>query len=362
MASIVTKQLSDGSKAYLVRYRTPNGQQRSKQFARKVDATRFANTTEADISRGDFVDPKAGTITLTDWWAEWYPTVSVRLAANTRDRDQRTFRNHVEPTFGATPLGRIDHMDVARWVTQLAERQAPATAVKCHQVLRRSLQGAVRAGRLRHNPADGVKLPKVGRCDKRALTGAEVERLAEAMDERFQLFVWLGAYCGLRTGEIRGLQWGDIHSGWVHVRRQVTEVAGVQQLTDILKTDAARRRIPVPAFLDQLLTDAQGDAPAGAPVIPGPDGGLLRDSFRARFFGPAVTRAGLGKFSPHELRHTAVTRWVSQGALPQDVARWAGHASVVTILDLYGHSEDEAAERVRRSMDSYARGPQAQAV
>ncbi len=47
MASIVAKTLGNGKRAYLVRYRTLNGQQRSKQFARKADADRFARNIEA---------------------------------------------------------------------------------------------------------------------------------------------------------------------------------------------------------------------------------------------------------------------------------------------------------------------------
>ncbi len=47
MASIVEKVLNDGSKAYLVRYRTPDGMQRSKQFRRKRDAAAYVNVVRS---------------------------------------------------------------------------------------------------------------------------------------------------------------------------------------------------------------------------------------------------------------------------------------------------------------------------
>jgi hypothetical protein len=48
MASIVEKRLKDGSRAWLVRFRTADGHQRSKQFHRKRDADAYMNLIEVD--------------------------------------------------------------------------------------------------------------------------------------------------------------------------------------------------------------------------------------------------------------------------------------------------------------------------
>jgi integrase len=48
---------------------------------------------------------------------------------------------------------------------------------------------------------------------------------------------------------------------------------------------------------------------------------------------------------PHELRHTAVAWWTADGADAKRLAQWAGHQSVKTTLDMYGHlfeAEDDA--------------------
>ena len=39
----------------------------------------------------------------------------------------------------------------------------------------------------------------------------------------------------------------------------------------------------------------------------------------------------------HVLRHTCVSLWIAAGANPGAIAKWAGHASVSTVLDRYGH-------------------------
>jgi hypothetical protein len=44
------KQLSNGRRAYLVRYKAPDGRPRSKQFARRRDADLFASSVEVEIA------------------------------------------------------------------------------------------------------------------------------------------------------------------------------------------------------------------------------------------------------------------------------------------------------------------------
>jgi hypothetical protein len=51
-------------KRWRVRYRGPDGRERSRSFRRKVDAERFAATVEADKARGSWVDPARGAITF----------------------------------------------------------------------------------------------------------------------------------------------------------------------------------------------------------------------------------------------------------------------------------------------------------
>jgi phosphopantetheinyl transferase len=52
--------------------------QRKKSFDRKSDAERFLAQVQADLSRGAYVDPKAGKVTVRTYAKGW-------LAANTSD-------------------------------------------------------------------------------------------------------------------------------------------------------------------------------------------------------------------------------------------------------------------------------------
>src|SRR4029077_11661622 len=74
-----------------------------------------------------------------------------------------------------------------------------------------------------------IPAPKV-RChiksmspDIVAVPAADVARLLELADLRLQVAVLLATEAGLRVGEIRGLQWGDIKAGQLTVRRAVDQ-------------------------------------------------------------------------------------------------------------------------------------------
>lgn len=79
-------------------------------------------------------------------------------------------------------------------------------------------------------------------------------------------------------------------------------------------------------------------AASDASVFAGAQGGTLRaGAWRTRFWTPAVRAAGVGPLRVHDLRHTAVALWIAAGANPKQIAAWAGHTSVVVVLDRYGH-------------------------
>ena len=54
----------------------------------------------------------------------------------------------------------------------------------------------------------------------------------------------------------------------------------------------------------------------------------------------------------HDLRHTAVSLWIADGANPKQIAVMAGHTSVSVVLDHYGHlypqQEEELMDRLER--------------
>jgi integrase len=343
VASIVTKRLSTGKAAYLVRFRSPDGVQRSKQFARRRDAERYANLVEIDISQGSWVDPRLGRITVEEWFERWWPTVT-GLRPATRARDEASFRTHVLPVFGSTPLGRLDRTRLREWVTGLSDPDgkalAPATVVKTVQVFNKVVRAAVEDRVIGHNPLEKLPVPKIPREEMRFLTVEELWRLADAIDPRYRAIVLLGGYGGLRIGEMLALRWASVDT----IRRRITVTATLTDLAGTIsfgppKTNAAVRTVTVPSFVIAELTATREARRAGGTLVfQSPEGHVVRPGLlRTRFWDPAVEVAGLSPLRIHDLRHTAVALWIAAGANPKQIATRAGHTSVSVVLDRYGH-------------------------
>ena len=170
---------------------------------------------------------------------------------------------------------------------------------------------------LAQSPCRRVPLPKVEREEMRFLTPAEVATLADAIAPCYRALVLVGAYGGLRIGELAGLRRGrvDLLRGTVQVAEIVVEVRGVLHMGPP-KTRASRRTVGLPRFVvEELVIHLAGPGDLDAFVFTAPEGGPLRvNLFRARVWRPAVTAAGLEGLRIHDLRHTAVALWIAAGA------------------------------------------------
>jgi integrase len=174
------------------------------------------------------------------------------------------------------------------------------------------------------------------------LTPEQIASLAGAINQRYRALIILKAYAGLRIAEIAGLRRHriDLLRGHVRVAEIAVEVQG-RIFTGPPKTKAGRRTVPIPRHVvDELQRHlaVYADLDPEGLVFPGADGGVLRsNAWRRRVWKPAIDIAGVAPLRPHDLRHTAVSLWIAAGANPKQVAVWAGHRSVSSVLDRYGH-------------------------
>lgn len=334
MASI--KKVPGG---YRARWRTPSGESRSKTFPRKIDAERHLTSVEHAKLTGGYIDPGRGRRTFGDWWQAWWPT-RVDLRPSTLARDESYARNHVLPALGRVPLGQVDRTLLRTWVAEMsAKGKAPATVRHAAQLASKALAAAVEERLIPANPAERLPLPRIEREEMRFLDPAQVATLTDIIDERYRAMVLLGAYGGLRLGELAGLRRArvDLVRRRVDVVETLVEVRGHHHFGPP-KTRAGRRSVPLPGPVADVLMEHMAALEPGQLVFPAPEGGPLRASlFRRRLWAPAVESAGLTPLRIHDLRHTAVAFWIAAGASPKEIAARAGHTSVVTVLDRYGH-------------------------
>lgn len=244
------------------------------------------------------------------------------------------------------------------WVGSLSDKGlAPATVSKIYQLFAASIEGAVIDRYLGVAPCRAFDLPKITKHTMRFLTPDELHRLAEKMDERCRAIVLLAWYGGLRIGELSGLHVDEVDTerNQVRMERTTSWVKGHLHLNQPT-TAAGRQSVGLPRFVMDSLSDHLNNHADAKIVFPSPAGGYLDPNrFRQRQFNPAIKAAGLAGVRIHDLRHTAVSLWIANGADVKRVAARAGQSSVAFTLHRYGHLYPDAKDDLMGALDAVGR-------
>jgi hypothetical protein len=123
------------------RYRDASGREHARQFPRKVDGQRWLDEVTTAVVTGQYVDPRAGRITLRDYSRSW--TAAQVDRANTARIADTALRVHVLPRLGDRPMHSIRHSDVQALVKACSETLAPGTVRNVYDTLARVFRAAV---------------------------------------------------------------------------------------------------------------------------------------------------------------------------------------------------------------------------
>lgn len=279
----------DGKPYYKVKWRTPDGKHRTKGgFTRRKDAEAYAETVEFSARRGLTFDPRSGDMLFRAAGQVWLESrTDLKAATRTNYTGQLRADGEIDRRFGGYPLNKITREDLQAWVNeQVAAGSSSSSVRNKFFIVRMVLSQAVVDRRLEFSPADHVKLPAPRRKGKPSsapaapsvhgstedaafLTAEQVEYLTDATPWPFNVLVHMAAWTGLRSGELAGLQIGDIDLGRnpsVSVQRTAlvvpgtpaggdTPATGPRAVYDTPKTRRSRRRVPLTAATVAILRD-----------------------------------------------------------------------------------------------------------
>jgi len=156
-------------------------------------------------------------------------------------------------------------------------------------------------------------------------------------DPRTRLFMLLGCLCGLRRGEMRGLQWGDIKDGLITVQHNYQDNEGMK-----LPKYNSVRKVPVPEAVQKVLDNVFENAFETSPESfvfasickPGRplSNNFFRDGVAKEFLGLGINETQQEErfLSCHSLRHSFVTLSQLMGVPDIIISALAGHKSVTT--------------------------------
>ncbi|MFJ9447249.1 tyrosine-type recombinase/integrase [Kitasatospora sp. NPDC101235] len=372
-------------KRYRARYIGPDGTEKSKSFPdrQKRQAEEWLTEIEADMSRGQYVDPKASRTTFQQFAERW-------LKAQTTDPASQVLvetrlRLHAFPRIGRRPLDSFRPSHIQELVKGL--EQSPISggyARNIYSDVRAVLSAAVDDGLLVRNPcgAASVRPPAVEARRVVPWLPEQVFAVRGALPERYRAMADLGAGCGLRQGEIVGLAEDDaldFEGGTVRVLRQVKQIRGKAVFAP--PKCNKERDVPLPRSVAAALR-AHMDSCKPVPVtLPwktpdGPkvtfrllfsntaDGLVWRSNFNLQEWKPAIAAAGLiptprpgepyasaREHGMHALRHFYASVLLDAGENIRAVSDYLGHADPALTLRVYAHLMPNSQDRARKAVD-----------
>jgi integrase len=346
---------------YQARYAGPDGIDRPapETFATRTAASVWLTMKEAEIRRGDWLDPDAGKLKFGQYADTWVNDHV--LKPRTEELYRGLLKNHLQPTFGNADLADIREGDIRRWRKERlntgpkAKRPfGPVTVAKAYRLLHAIMATAVEDGRIRHNPCH-IKGAGQEHSDERPVVplGTLVD-LLDAVPDRYRALVLLATFANLRFGELAALRRNqvDLDACEVRVTASLSEMDDGRLIDGDTKSRAGIRTVSFPADIAPEVADHLARFAARGPnglVFIGPKGGRLRRSnFRETWY-KAREAVGLPELHFHDLRHTGNTMAAAQGASLKELMERMGHSSTRAAL-IYLHATRERDQKIAAGM------------
>ncbi len=341
------------------------GRRRRRKVSGRTRAEVAAKLRELHRDFEDGVSSTGRQITVAALSEDWLRQRSGELAGSTLDVREWAVRQHLVPALGARRVRELTADDVARFLQdKAAAGYARATLGKLRGVLIQVLRHAERQGLVARNVAVLVPTPSGPKLQGRSLSIEQAHvLLAAAHGHPLEAAIVVALTCGLRPGELLALRWEDIdlERSLLRVRRAVVRIGARIELGPT-KTAASRRQLRLPLATVEALQEhrARQDAQREALGEHWQETGLVFTTGFGTLVDPANLRrslrqitegAGLGRWHPHELRHSAASLLSAAGVPLEEVADVLGHVSTRVTSSTYRHRTTSTVDAAAAPMD-----------
>ncbi|MEU6492650.1 site-specific integrase [Streptomyces sp. NPDC046984] len=368
---------------YRARYIGPDGTEKSKSFrdGQKRLADQWLKDIEADMSSGQYVDPRAAKTTFQQYTEKWLTTLGAD--PNTIESMNSQLRLHAFPYIGSRPLGSFKPEHIREWVAQL-EASVPGSYGRIiYANVRSALSAAVDDGYLSRNPVSARSVRPPALDPKRVVpwSSGRVFAVRAAMPERYRAMVDLGAGCGMRQGEILGIAMDavDFDADTLHVVQQLK--LSRSKPVFALPKGGKTRDVPLPGPVADALRAHVKQFPPVEITLPwkAPDGPKVtkrlifmapggnhvwRTSLNEEAWKPALVAAGVipepetkedgyaaaREHGMHALRHFYASALLDGGESIKAVSEYLGHSNAALTLRIYAHLMPGSQERTRTAI------------
>lgn len=313
--------------------------------------------------------------TVAEYCQKWLLMQSAKVKPATIKDYESKMRNYIIKPLGELYMSDVTSDDIRLALVPVSKKSASVYSV-VNMLIKCVFYSAERSHIIDDNPTKGISAkggtPAKG---KDALTDTQVKQLLETVRGLPpQTFVMIGLFAGLRREEILALQWDcvflDVPTPYISVRRAWRSEHNRPIISRELKTDAAKRDIPIPECLVNRLREVKA-ASISDFVIADSEGNPLSYSQFRRLWqyinvrtamnrtyykyvnGQSIkytVEASLGAKSKnnhdiaytidtpittHQLRHTYITNLIYASVDPKTVQYLAGHENSKVTMDIY---------------------------
>lgn len=377
----------------------------ARSFDTSEDAKTWLATAQAEVKRGDFVDPRGGDMLLAEYIEERYLTSRSDEPSTARQLGLRVY-NHIIPLIGAAPLGSINAHVLREYIAELLTRVEASTAQVIWFHLKAILNAAVEDDLIRKNPCNSrtIKPPKPSERKAKAWPRDRVAEMREHLQPRYRILVDEGVALGLRQSEALALALEDLdfEKHVVHVRRQLLWDYRARPYFWLPKGQKVRE-VPMSPNFERRMKDHIAQFPPVECTLPwrnpeppttplevkqrkpitvnllvttSKDNRVYYVTFNNRSWKPALAAVGAIKVLGytkqerervrnypvfensredmfHVLRHTFASVQLEAGESIVSVSKWLGHSTPNITLGYYAHFMPEAGRRGMAVMDAW---------
>jgi integrase len=332
-----------------------NRQNAPDTFARRADASRWLALVETDLSRGTWLDDRAGSITLGEY-ARAVLRDSQKIGPRWRETCERNMRLHLVPLLGM-PLRTVTPMRIREWHAAALRGGGGKTSIsQTYRFLRMVMNTAIRENLIARNPCQIPGAGLVKAAERPVANPAQILALVEAITPRYRTAVLIAAWCGLRRGEIAGLLTEDVDltAHTITIRRNRVELLSSRSSFDAPpKTNAGRRTVTIPPHVVPIVRLHLEEHAGKERLFVSRDGSPLRGHTLYQAFVRARQRVGMDEFTIHDLRHTGQTLAAQAGATMADLMKRLGHASMAA-AKRYLHAVDGRDAEIAKALSELA--------
>ena len=318
----------------------------------------FATKKEALGFERDFLEKQSANpdMTFQNLYEIYMEDMAARLKQSTLLTKKAVLQTHILPFFGSKPINEIKASDVRRWQAKLMSspnNYSQTYLKKINTELNSIINYAKRFYDLNTNPSG--KAGTIGKAKAEEMdywTYDEYIAFREGVKDKslsyicFEVLYWTG----MREGELLALSPADIDldNKTISINRTYQRIEGKDVFTSP-KTRKSKRKIPIPDFLCQELSDyiqSRYMLDADERLFPVTKSYLSHEMIRG------CKNTGVKKIRIHDIRHSHASLLINQGCDALMLADRLGHEKVSTTLNTYSHLFPHKQQELVHSLES----------